>query len=298
MHDSWRQILLNGGVVIIDGGTGSELRRRGVTLSPTAWSGTAADTHAELLRDIHLDYIDAGADVITTNTFGTTRFVLEAAGLGADFERINQQALWAALEARERSGRDVSIAGSISCLPPRFDVNAYPDHDTELAAYIELAQLLADNGADMLVLEMMQETQHAVRAAEAAKRTGLPLWLGLSCRMNAAGELVGYDFPQQAFAATLETLAALEPDAINIMHSPPGTILPALAAARQSWHGVLGAYPEITSQLAAGGAEAVPDDNWIELCAGWRDAGAQILGGCCGTTPDQLRALRQRGPWR
>jgi S-methylmethionine-dependent homocysteine/selenocysteine methylase len=81
------------------------------------------------------------------------------------------------------------------------------------------------------------------------------------------------------------------------MHSPPVVILPALAAARRSWHGVLGAYPEITTQLAEGGAEAVPDEDWITLCASWRDAGAQILGGCCGTTPEHIRSLRQRGSW-
>ena len=112
---------------MLDGGTGSELRRRGVRLDEAAWSGLASLTHYDVLREVHADYIAAGADVITTNTFGTTRFVLEAAGYGERFATINRRAVDAAREARDASGRDVAIAGSMSCLPPRFDVRAYPD---------------------------------------------------------------------------------------------------------------------------------------------------------------------------
>jgi len=80
VHD----VLARGGTLVLDGGTGSELRRRGMALEGTDWSALAPLTHYDLLRAIHADYIDAGADVITTNTFATTRFVLEAAGHAAD----------------------------------------------------------------------------------------------------------------------------------------------------------------------------------------------------------------------
>src|SRR5690349_13571952 len=100
--------------LILDGGKGSELRRRGVPLSGTTWSALASLTHFELLRAIHADYIAAGADVITANTFAATRFVLEAAGHGDDFAAINARAVAAAREARDSSGRAVAIAGSIS----------------------------------------------------------------------------------------------------------------------------------------------------------------------------------------
>src|SRR5690606_25328454 len=73
-------------VTLVDGGTGSELRRRGVPLSPAAWSALAAESHYDLLVAIHADYIRAGADVVTTSTFAGTRFVLDAAGRAADFE--------------------------------------------------------------------------------------------------------------------------------------------------------------------------------------------------------------------
>lgn len=286
MQDHWQRVLAEDGVVIVDGGTGSELRRRGVDLNPDAWSGPASATHVELLRDIHLDYIEAGADVITTNTFGSTRFVLEAAGLGAEFERINSDALWAAREARRLGARDVSIAGSISCLPPRFDVEAYPDSATELGAYLELAEFLAANGADLIALEMMQETRHAALACQAAKSVGLPFWLGLSCRRDGNGVLVGFDYADRSFAATLDALVAYAPAAINIMHTGPATISQALQQVQHVWRGTLGIYPELALDAT------LSIDAWVALARSWHSQGASLLGGCCGTTPAHIAALR------
>src|SRR5690606_4176943 len=172
-------------ITVIDGGTGSELRRRGFPMRPDVWSALAGSTHYELLRDVHASYLAAGADVITTNTFATTRFVLDAAGLGERFEEINARTVAAAHEARDAEARSIAIAGSLSCLPPAFDVARYPPPAAEARAYAELAELLAAAGVDLLVLEMMQETEHAVRACEAARATGLPFWLGVSCRLRA-----------------------------------------------------------------------------------------------------------------
>src|SRR5690606_16838498 len=127
--------------------------------------------------DIHADYVEAGADVVTANTFATSRFVLEAAGLGEAFVAINRASVAAAKQARERVGRAVAVAGSISCLPPEFDVARYPAPNDERAAYEELATLLAELGVDLLVLEMMEDETHARRACDAVRAIGLPFWL-------------------------------------------------------------------------------------------------------------------------
>jgi homocysteine S-methyltransferase len=275
-------------VTILDGGTGSELRRRGMRLDETAWSALAPLTHYELLRAIHADYIAAGADVVTTNTFATTRFVLEAAGHGADFARINARAVAAAREARDASGRDVRIAGSISCLPPRFDVHAYPAERAERAAYAELAETLAEAGVDLLLLEMMQETRHAPLALEAARGVGLPVWLGVSCRAGVGGTLVGFDFPLVPLEATLDALLHCAPDAVAVMHSPPAAVAPALALLRARFGGTLGAYPELGDGSALA---AVSPEELGSLAQEWLGAGARIVGGCCGATPEHIRAL-------
>jgi homocysteine S-methyltransferase len=287
MNDRWRVILKHGGTLLLDGGTGSELRRRGMGLDAATWSALAPLTHYGLLRSIHADYIAAGADVVTTNTFATSRFVLEAAGRGGDFEAINERAVAAAREARDASGRDVAIAGSISCLPPRFDVHAYPDERAESAAYLELAETLAEAGADLLLLEMMQETRHAPLACAAASAVGLPVWLGVSCRAGAGGTLVGFDFPLVPLAATLDALLPFAPHAVTVMHSPVAAVPAALRELRARWRGPLGAYPELDAALVTPAALAAQAEDWIA-------AEARIVGGCCGTTPEHIRALSLR----
>jgi len=299
MTDPWRERLEAGRALLVDGGTGSELRWRGYLLRADAWSAPASLTHPELLREIHADYIDAGADVITTNTFAATRFVLDAAGLGQRAAEIARRAVAAAREARAASGRDVAIAGSISCLPPRFEPRAYPDARAESAAYRELAVVLAAEGVDLIALEMLEDREHAARACEAALATGLPVWLGVSCRLGADGALVAFDFPETPLSALLDALLPFAPDAVNVMHSPPDAIAPALAAVGARWPGVRGAYPELEKGMTGiagtrdyGDATTLAPRELAELARAWLAAGARIVGGCCGATPAHIRALR------
>jgi len=294
MQHSWNDRYERGGPLLKDGGTGTELRRRGFPMHADVWSALAAVTHYDLLRAIHLEHIEAGADVITANTFATARFVLEGAGLGADFEAINRRSLQAAKEARDLAGRDVLVAASLSCLPPRFDALGYPDRATERSAYIELAELFAAEGADLIALEMLQDTEHAPLACAAARDSGLPFWLGLSCRQRD-GELVAFDSPDVRLADCLDALLPFAPAAVNIMHSPRAAVLPALAFLRERWDGSLGAYPALP------GNGAIEDDvgtlttpaELAALASQWLAQGARVIGGCCGTTPAHVRALAE-----
>ena len=295
MSGSWQRKLADDRIVLMDGGTGSELVRRGFRLSDLAWSGLAAAAHSELLGDIHADFIRAGAEVITTNTFGTARFVLEAAGRGSEFRAINERAVRAAFAAREATGADVAVAGSISCVPPGLDLGAYPDPDTEARDYRELAELLAEFGVDLLVLEMMQDDEHAVRACEAAARVDLPLWLGLSCRLGADGRsLVGFDYPEIPLETTLAPLLAFEPAVVTVMHTPPEAVEPALAAVGSLWSGPVGAYPVLDTDTPDGGRTppVLSPGELAEHAVRWVAAGARVLGGCCGASPGHIRALR------
>jgi homocysteine S-methyltransferase len=290
MRASWLQRLQDGDWLLLDGGTGSELRRRGVALRHDVWSAQAPLTHFEALRDVHADFIRAGADIITTNTFATTRFVLDAGGLGEHFAAVNRRAVEAARAARDSSGVDVAIAGSLSCLPPSFDVRAYPNPAVEQAAYAELAQTLANEGVDLLVLEMLQDTEHAARACEAVAATGLPFWVGVSCRVARDGEsLVTYDFPDVRLETVLDALLPFEPAVACVMHSPAAAIGAALDAVARRWPGHVGAYPEWPAE-AAGADDAAT--GFVRYALEWRHRGAQVLGGCCGVTPEQIYALR------
>jgi S-methylmethionine-dependent homocysteine/selenocysteine methylase len=287
MGDAWRTRLEAGDVLIKDGGTGTELRRRGAALDAAAWSGRAPVEHYALLRAIHADYAAAGADVLTTCTFGTSRFVLEAAGLGERFGAVNRAAVAAARDARSAAGRDVAIAGAISCLPPHFDPARYPSAGAEADAYRELATLLASEGVDLLMLEMMEETVHAPRALAAARETGLPVWLGVSCRLEH-GALAAFDFPSITLERCLDALLPFAPDAVLVMHSPPDAVGPALRLLRERFAGPLGAAPEIGDGASVAALAPRP---LAALAADWLESGATILGGCCGTTPEHVRAL-------
>jgi S-methylmethionine-dependent homocysteine/selenocysteine methylase len=291
MSDRWRTELTQR-PLIIDGGTGGELRRRGFPLHGDLWSALAGLTHYDLLRSVHSDYLAAGADVVTTNTFASTRFVLAAAGCEAEFETINRRAVAAAREARERAGRDVTIAGSLSCLPPRFRRERYPPAKREAAAYQELADLLAAAGVDVIALEMLEDTEHARLACAAARATGLPVWAGLSCRL-AGHRLVAFDFPDTTFAECLEAVLSFDPDVISVMHSPAAAVAPALAAIREEWSGWLGAYPVLPAEDDGErdlGAAVAPEALGQEALR-WLASGARLVGGCCGATPAHIAAV-------
>src|SRR5262245_48421884 len=105
MEGPFTDMLTSGRPLVMDGGTGPELRRRGFPMHTDVWSALAAMSHYEMVRSIHIEHIEAGADVITANTFATARFVLEEAGFGADFETINRRSLEAAKDARDVVGR-------------------------------------------------------------------------------------------------------------------------------------------------------------------------------------------------
>ena len=295
MQSAWLDRLLADEIVIIDGGTGSELQRRGVAMNKDAWSGVAAYTHKALLRTIHADYIRAGAEVITTNTFATTRFVLEAAGLGEEFHKINRLALEAAREGRDSAAEQpVAIAGSISCLPPGLDVAGYPSESKERDGYRELAYSLAEGGVDLIALEMMEDTRHAAMAMQAAVEVGLPIWLGVSSRLAADGQtLVGFDFPETPLRAPLEALIPMGPTVVNIMHTKPDAIVPALDQLKKQWNGVVGAYPELGDFSAPDWqfTHLMSPDQFVQEATEWVRRGVRLLGGCCGTTPDHILAL-------
>jgi S-methylmethionine-dependent homocysteine/selenocysteine methylase len=294
MKTPWQQRLDAGDVILLDGGTGSELRRRGAQLDAAAWSGLGALHHPELLRLIHRDYIEAGADVVIANTFAGARFLFDAAHTGHLWRTTNIEAMTIARRARDAfAATSVSVAGSMSNLPPFFDVQRYPPPARERADYVELARLLTDAGAELIALEMIQDVAHGRRALDAAMATGLPVWLGISVRRDQrCGELVGYDRMDQRMHDVLPRLLETEPAVVNVMHSPLDAIEPAIALVQQYWQGPIGVYPECSSRDCSPDALATHARRWI-------DAGARLIGGCCGTTPAHIAALSsERERWR
>ena len=286
--------LATDGVVVLDGGMGTELEARGARMDHEAWSGLANLEHPDLVRQIHEDYVRAGADVVIANTFPTNRAALAAAGYGDRFDKINRAAVEAAFGARERVGRPVAVAGSMSLLGTVDAGRAAeepPSDEQLLDVYGEQAALLADAGVDLIVLEMFDARWAA--ALPAARETGLPVWLGLWTEPGPDGELrapTGRPFEQDLPAVIDDGV-----DAVIVMHSPLEAVRPALAAIARHWDGPRGAYPH------AGHFERpnwifkdVPPSVLADDAAAWVHEGARIVGGCCGTRPDHIRAISDR----
>jgi len=289
----WPEALALDRPLVLDGGVGSELRRRGIELSPQCWSGAANVDRADVVEAIHRDYMEAGANIVTANTFGTTRFVLAAAGLDHRFDEINGAAIRAAQRAAADSDHPVVVAASLSCLPPAFDRTAYPSADAEYRAYAELTECFARRQVDLVLAEMLQNPVHTARALRAARHCGLPFIAGISCRLQD-DRLVAFDEPRLSFTAMLDAVLPFEPAAIAIMHTPLAAMLPALAALRTEWKGCVAAYAEIPYPQNPDdpGGEPVSPADYAAAARGWVAAGATIVGGCCGTTPAHIAALR------
>ena len=165
-------------IIVIDGGIGTEIQRRGVPMDNDAWCGVANKSHPEIVLQTHMDYIRAGAQVVTANTFGTARHVLEPAGLGDEVEAINRKAVELAREARdEAADGQVWVAGSMSSMPPLTKRVKTPRGDAVKASYNEQAQILAGAGVDLIVTEMMVDVENASLVMAAAVATGLPVWM-------------------------------------------------------------------------------------------------------------------------
>ena len=295
---TWQQRLDADEIVLIDGATGTELQRRGVPMDKLAWSGIAVVTHPDAVRETHEDYIRAGAQVIITNTFGSTRQMLEPAGYGNLVEVVHRDAVRLARQACLNAGGAAAVAGSISSEPSGFDRAGFFPPEKEFAAYREAAGLLADAGGDLIALEMMVETAHAALAFEAALETKLPVWLGVGCRKTKEGKIVSFDHSELELAVVLDALIPMGPTVVNIMHSEIAAIPEAIALVRERWSGPIGVYPE-------SGYFTKPNWNFVDVISpadlvsealGWVTAGVRLLGGCCGTSPEHIKALRDAMP--
>ncbi|MGI9420368.1 MAG: homocysteine S-methyltransferase family protein [Geminicoccaceae bacterium] len=290
-----------GGVVILDGGTGTELERRGVPMDPNAWCGPATLEHLDVLEAIHLDYIEAGADVVTANTYASSRLMLGPAGFGDQLEEINQAAIRAAQRARAASGQvEVLVAGSLSQAAPvvqgsaKSDLSRAPSEADMAFAFDEMASLHRDEGCDLILLEMMYRPERLALALQAAVRTGLPVWVGLSVRRGADGRILSFAHEQDIpFEDLLQVLSDFEVAAAGVMHSPSDLISESIAILREGFDGPLLAYPDsgYFKMPHWQFEDVIRPDDFRRFASEWVANGVQIIGGCCGLSPGHIAAI-------
>jgi homocysteine S-methyltransferase len=293
-----------GEIIVLDGGTGTELQRRGAQMDPSAWCGPASLNNSELLTQVHLDYINAGADVITANTFASSRLMLTPAGYADQVKEINEIAVEAALRARDLASsslpsRKIAVAGSLSHMLPvaagtaKVDQAQVPSNDELAHAFGELAGILKSSGVDHIMLEMMYEPNRVPLALNAALATGLPVWFGMSARRAPDGRVISFDQHQEiALSEITKLIPKTGVDVAGVMHTGSEIIGETLAAIRRDFAGPLSAYPD-------SGYFEMPDWRFVDVIspdrletfyAEWISHGAQLIGGCCGLTVDHIHA--------
>jgi len=274
--------LVEGTPLVADGGMGA--------LLSSAVAGLRAPEEANLrapesVLDVHLGYIRAGADLIETNSFGANRAKLAQRFLEDEFEAINAAAVRLAREAREVSGRDVFIAGSIG---PLGDVELSGRDPAELFA--EQAQLLEGRGADLFMVETFFDVGE-LETAIAAIRSVSSLPLVALMTFDADGVTLGGVTAEQA----AERLRGLGLAAFGANHGAgPTAALRALS--RMGNDGTpLAALPNVGLASMSGQRIVFPHatpEYFGEFAAQARKLGARLIGGCCGTTPAQIAAIR------
>jgi len=287
VHETLQE-LLAGGPVITDGGWGTQLQDRGLELGvcPDAWNLQQPDKVEEVARS----YVDAGSRVIITNTFGANRFVLKRYGLADKAAAINA----AGVEISKRAaGGEARVFASMGPSGVMLLMGETPPEQLR-AAFDEQAAAMADAGADGIVIETMADLEEIKLAIAAARATGLPV---VACMVFDTGPskdrtMMGAT-PEQAARDITQVGADVVGSNCGQGIAGFAEICARLSSAtdRPVWIKANAGLPELVDgqtvyrQTPAQFAEHVP---------ALLEAGASFVGGCCGTTPEFIRAVRAK----
>ncbi len=282
--------MLNGKLLLLDGATGTELNRRGVDTGLPMWSANALTTDAGLnvLRGIHLDYLRAGADIITANTFRTHHRVL--VGKGHHARELTRRAVVTAQEAVSEFGLPAQVAGSVSTLEDCYRPDLVPTDAECLAEHSERILHLVEAGVDLLLVETMNSIREALLVAKLATSTGLPTLVSFVC--DREGRILS----GESVVVAAELLLPLGVNALGVNCGPADTLAKPLAELRAICgpdfpliaYGNIGYADEAQGWI---NTDAESPESYLQYARTWP---VQMVGGCCGTTPEHIRRLRAK----
>lgn len=281
---------------ILDGGMGQEVHRR-LGQPDTNWSALAAPELVDVVETLHEEFLAAGAEIMTTNTYALGRWRMNAHGASQDFAAANQAACGAAEAARDRVNPAALIAGAIGPVRASYEPDAVPPADVVEREVAEQALVLAPL-VDLFICETMTTAAEAVATARACLSTGKPVWVALTVDEGKRPVLRG----GEPIGAAVRMISALGVDAILLNCTTPEAIDRGIGELAETAQGTaVGAY--------ANGFEPIPDDvgfgtpvhklptrdlspeAYATHAARWIDAGATIVGGCCAVEPRHIAAL-------
>jgi S-methylmethionine-dependent homocysteine/selenocysteine methylase len=286
-------------VILLDGGTSLELLKRSANKAPRHWSAEYLFAEPDLVRQVHLDYIRAGATVVTTNTYSASFTRMSMVMAEDRVPELQRRACDLAREARDRAGAmgaQVAIAGCIPPLNGTYRPDRVRGFATNVEEYRRLAELQAPH-VDLFLCETMSTAEEARAAAAAVWEVGKPVWVGWTLDdtqpLLRSGETI---------AAARAALAGLPVGAVLANCSPPETItaaMPALVATGLPTGGYANGFTGIPKTFLPGrtkdqvrSREDLDPDAYAAFALGWAEAGATIVGGCCEVGPAHIARLR------
>jgi S-methylmethionine-dependent homocysteine/selenocysteine methylase len=288
------------GLILLDGGMGQELINRKASGQGALWSAKALFDNPAAVQAVHEDYIRAGADVITANSYSCIRNNFEPEGLLDRLGEMNQLAAMLARRARDKIGRRVLIAGSMGPQRGSYRPDLVGSYDDTEALYREQAEFLAPL-VDLFICETMSCIKEARAAVVAAASTGKPIWLSWSIEDSGApnlrsGESIRAawdDIDGMGVSAVLlncsppEAISKVLPDLVSLSDVPAGAYANAFTPIPEKWdfHGDASIPPSRTD---------ITPQAYADHAANWLAAGARIIGGCCEVGPAHIAQLDQK----
>jgi S-methylmethionine-dependent homocysteine/selenocysteine methylase len=291
--------LNNGKLVILDGAMGSELEKSGAKMDKNLWCGTCSVEFPELVTKVHEDYIKAGADVITTNTYACTPISMKNYGLEKSIEEFNQKSVQVAKKAIKNSKKDIALAGSVSASGSFYKLGI----KAMIPGFKEQIKILKEEGVDLIILEAMSSQADIVQAMiECSYKINIPVWLSISCVIDdkTNNVMLGYndtvDSPPEVyenFEISLNRFSKLHKGPILIAHSDIDVTGKALDIAKKNLNGILGVYPNTGYYEKPHWkfADDITPNDYLEYAKSWQKNGAQIIGGCCGLGVEEIKAI-------
>jgi methionine synthase / methylenetetrahydrofolate reductase(NADPH) len=275
-------------ILIADGAMGSMLHD---AVGPVRCFDELNTTEPEAVFRVHHAYIEAGAQIIETNTFGANRFKLTPLGLGDDVQRLNSRGVKIAREARESATREVLIAGSIG--PLGIGVQArHPEPDQIFSIFHEQALALEERGVDLFVLETFSYIEEILLAIDAIRSfSSLPIIAELT--FSEEGTIYGDISP--LVAASMIKEKHVQAIGANCTLGPQ-SLLPILQELVNAGNGNVSGMPNAGFPKREGDRIVYPKSSpayFAEYAREAAELGVRILGGCCGTTPAHINAMAE-----
>ena len=278
---------------------GSELEKSGAKMDKNLWCGTCSVEFPELVTKVHEDYIKAGADVITTNTYACTPISMKNYGLEKSIEVFNQKSVQVAKKAIKNSKKDIALAGSVSASGSFYKLGI----KAMIPGFKEQIKILKEEGVDLIILEAMSSQADIVQAMiECSYKINIPVWLSISCVIDdkTNNVMLGYndtvDSPPEVyenFEISLNRFSKLHKGPILIAHSDIDVTGKALDIAKKNLNGILGVYPNTGYYEKPHWkfADDITPNDYLEYAKSWLKNGAQIIGGCCGLGVEEIKAI-------